>query len=149
MTGIVSGRASSPCKSSHTRSGILTVFFSRVSLFCNFTADIKFWNCNAVLFLSISESGKWHGPHLLLWSDDLLLLLHLPLLLEGALLVAHLVLGQVVGPDEPSAANRAAELLLSGVGPAVSGQFVRPGKAATAAVHLAFVRALTWNKLQD
>ena len=95
----------------------------------------------------MSVSGKWHSPHLLMRSDGqlllLLLLLHLPLLLESAFLVTHLVLGQVVGTHEPSAAHGAAELLLAGVSASMPRQLVRSGEASAAALNLAFVRALT------
>jgi hypothetical protein len=83
----------------------------------------------------------------MMWSNGLvlllLLLLHLPLLLECARLVPHLVLREVVGPHEPAAAHGAAELLLAGVSSPVPGELVRPGEVAAAALHLAFVRALT------
>jgi len=107
-----------------------------VSAFLQFNLNFFFFN------LSVSESGKWDRSHLRR-NGLLLLLLQLALLLQGSLLVPHLVLRQVVRPDEPAAADGAAELFLAGVGPPVPGQLVRPGKSSAASLDLAFVRAFT------
>lgn len=57
--------------------------------------------------------------------------------------VAPRVLHQVVAAHEPLVAERAAELLLPGVGAVVPGQFVRAGKLLTAVGPSAGERALT------
>ena len=63
-------------------------------------------------------------------------------LLCRPLLVPELVLDQVVGPDEPVAADGAGKLLVSGVRAPVAGQLVGAGEAALATRNGAAVRTL-------
>ena len=54
------------------------------------------------------------------------------------------MLGKMVTPHEPPIAHPAGKLFLTGMGPSVTGQFVRSGKALLAPLPIAQVGLLSW-----